>query len=195
MGIEFELKYRVTPGMLEKMREEFSEDSRSIAMETTYYDTPEGALSKLHYTLRRRMENGISVCTLKTPADSQGRQEYEVLSTSIEDALERLGKQSGIDLLTLTEAGLVPVCGARFTRMAKNIELSNTTVELALDKGVLMGGGREVPLYEVEVELKSGSRETAKLYAAQLALRYNLLPESGSKFRRAFALAMGESYV
>ena len=119
MGVEFELKYRATPGMLEKLREEFSEGSRSIAMETTYYDTPEGALSALRYTLRRRMENGISVCTLKTPADGLGRQEYEVLSTSVEEALERLGNQSGIDLLTLTEAGLVPVCGARFTRMTK----------------------------------------------------------------------------
>ena len=192
MGIDFELKNRATPGMLEKLREEFSEESRSIAMETTYYDTPAGALSALHYTLRRRMENGISVCTLKTPADSLGLQEYEVLSTSIEDALERLGKQSGIDLIALTEEGLVPVCGARFTRLAKDIALSNTTVEVAIDKGVLIGGGKEVPLHEVEVELKSGSRETAKLYAAQLALRYNLLPETGSKFRRALALARGE---
>ena len=192
MAIEFELKYRCAPGMLEKLREEFSEDSRTIAMETTYYDTPRGALSSLRYTLRRRMENGISVCTLKTPADSLGRQEYEVLSTSIEDALERLGSQSGIDLISLTEEGLTPVCGARFTRMAKDITLSNTTVELAVDKGILMGGGREVPLHEVEIELKSGSRETAKLYAAQLALRYNLVPETASKFRRALALAGGE---
>jgi len=195
MGIEFELKYRATPGMLDKLREEFSEDSRSIAMETTYYDTPDGALSALRYTLRRRMENGISVCTLKTPAEAQGRQEYEVLSTSIEDALERLGSQSGIDLIALTEEGLVPVCGARFTRVAKDISVSNTTVELAMDKGVLIGGGKEVPLYEVEVELKSGSRETAKLYAAQLALRYNLIPEAGSKFRRALALSRGEENV
>ena len=195
MGIEFELKYRATPGMLEKLREEFSQDSRTTAMETTYYDTPEGALSSLRYTLRRRMENGISVCTLKTPADDLGRQEFEVLSTTIEDALERLGSQSGIDLVTLTESGLVPVCGARFTRVAKDITFSNTTVELAMDKGVLIGGGREVPLHEVEVELKSGSRETAKLYAAQLALRYNLLPETGSKFRRALALSRGEENV
>ena len=195
MGIEFELKYRATPGMLEKLREEFSQDSRSIAMETTYYDTPEGALSALRYTLRRRTENGISVCTLKTPADGPGRQEYEVLSTTIEDALERLGNQSGIDLLSLTEDGLVPVCGARFSRVAKDITFSNTTVELAMDKGVLIGGDREVPLHEVEVELKSGSRETAKLYAAQLALRYNLVPEAASKFRRALELARGEQDV
>lgn len=195
MGIEFELKYQATPGMLEKLREEFSEDSRTTAMETTYYDTPESTLSALRYTLRRRMENGISVCTLKTPAEEPGRQEYEVLCTTIEDALERLGNQSGIDLVTLTEAGLVPVCGARFTRVAKDITLSNTTVELAMDKGVLIGGGREVPLHEVEVELKSGSRETAKLYAAQLALRYNLVPETASKFCRALALTRGEENV
>ena len=67
-------------------------------------------------------------------------------------------------------------------------------VELALDEGVLSGGSREVPLCEVEVELKSGSREAAVIYATQLAVAYGLKQEKGSKFRRAKALAEGEYY-
>ncbi len=40
------------------------------------------------------------------------------------------------------------------TRRALTVELESCTVELALDSGVLLGSGRELPLCEVEVELK-----------------------------------------
>ena len=62
MGIEFELKYRATP----EIQEELAQDGhwRSIAMETTYYDTPSKAMSSRFFTLRRRKENGASICTL-----------------------------------------------------------------------------------------------------------------------------------
>ena len=87
---------------------------------------------------------------------------------------------------------MIPVCGARFTRLAKLLELPQCTVEIALDEGVLLGGGRELPLREVEVELKDGSEEAAVAFAAELAKQYGLTPESKSKFRRAHGLAKGE---
>ena len=64
--------------------------------------------------------------------------------------------------------------------------------ELALDQGVLLGSNREIPLCEVEIELKSGSEEAALLLAKTIALTYNLKGESKSKFRRAMDLAQGE---
>ena len=67
MGREFELKYRADAAALAAIREEFGEFT-SIAMETTYYDTPSGDLRRMRWTLRRRYENGISVCTVKTPS-------------------------------------------------------------------------------------------------------------------------------
>jgi triphosphatase len=77
-------------------------------------------------------------------------------------------------------------------RIAKTLELEGCTVELALDEGSLTGGGREIPLCEVEVELLSGSREAACVYAGALAVRFGLKQETRSKFRRALALARGE---
>ena len=65
-------------------------------------------------------------------------------------------------------------------------------VELAIDAGVLTGGGREIPLCEVEVELKSGSQDACDRYAEALATRFGLTPEPQSKFRRALALYKGE---
>ena len=51
---------------------------------------------------------------------------------------------------------------------------------------------RELPLLEVEVELKAGSDERAVAFAGQLAEKYGLVPEKRSKYRRALGLARGE---
>ena len=192
MGIEFEVKFRATPAIQETIRKGIPEQEAIYAMQTTYYDTPGGDLAKRMYTLRRRMENTLSVCTLKTPADGLGRREFEVNCENIEDALEELCRLSGItELPALFSKGLIPVCGAAFTRIAKALVLEGCTVELALDKGILSGGGKQLPLCEIEVELKSGSREAALAYAQKLAKTYGLTPEAYSKFQRAQALAKG----
>jgi inorganic triphosphatase YgiF len=142
--------------------------------------------------LRCRKENGQSVCTLKTPEGAQGRGEYEILCDDIQTALPELCKLSDLpELMTLTAQGVLPVCGARFTRIAKTLVLEDCTVELALDAGVLFGGGREEALCEVEVELKSGIREGAYAYAMALAGTFGLEREFTSKFRRALALTEG----
>ena len=139
MGIEFELKFRANAEALEALRLQIPGDEQVYAMETTYYDTPSGALSAKYYTLRRRMENGSSVCTLKTPAGDRGRNEFEVNCSTIEEAIPLLCKLSDEDI----PPTVVPVCGAKFTRIAKTVILPHCTVELALDQGSLMGGDRK----------------------------------------------------
>ena len=192
MAIEFELKFRAGPQTLEAISQATLGEGQVWQMETTYYDTPSGALSRRYCTLRRRMENGRSVCTLKTPAEGMGRNEFEVEAPSVQDALDTLCKLSELkELPGLLKEGVVPVCGARFTRIAKTVKTEGCTLELALDQGVLTGGGRERPLCEVEVELKSGTRQGAYAYALHLAATYGLTPEKLSKFRRAQLLAAG----
>lgn len=192
MGIEIELKYRANPDIQQAVLAEFAGPLRTIAMETTYYDTADRQLSARRITLRRRMENGAAVCTLKTPAGGAVRGEWDCLCQTIETAIPELCKLSGRDdLLALTASGVVPVCGARFTRQALDVETPDFTAELALDHGVLLGGGREAPLCEIELELKSGSPETMTAFMAALAARHGLVPEPKSKFRRALVLAEG----
>ncbi|MCD7755389.1 MAG: CYTH domain-containing protein [Firmicutes bacterium] len=191
MGREFELKFAASAEILQKIQADFG-NFTAIAMETTYYDTPDGALSARRITLRRRMENGRSVCTLKTPAPGRGRGEWEVEADSIASAVDRLWAAARPDGLDCPDASrLHAVCGARFTRLAKTIPAAGCTVELALDRGVLTGGGRETPLCEVEAELKSGGEAAAAAWAEALAEKYGLRPEPKSKFRRALALAEG----
>lgn len=189
MGREFELKYRADAAALAAIREEFGEFT-SIAMETTYYDTPSGDLRRMRWTLRRRYENGISVCTVKTPSHDGGRGEWEVLCSDIHAAIAPLAAMGAPEVLTeLAAGGLEPVCAARFTRLAQKLELPGAVVELALDEGVLLGGGKELPFAEVEVEHKSGSESLVTVWAATLAERFALVPEPKSKVQRALALA------
>ena len=190
MGLEIELKYASTVQAQTAVMAAYPGPWQTIRMETTYYDTPEGSLSQRWYTLRRRLENEASVCTIKTPVDGLGRGEWEVLCQDIHLAIPELCKLGcPADLLALTAGGVVPVCGARFTRQALTIRFRDSVLELALDSGVLFGGSREIPLCEIEVELKEGPQAQALAYGKILSELYGLVPEHGSKFKRALALA------
>ena len=189
MAVEYELKYRATPEILVKIQADLPGDYTVTEMTTTYYDTPSRALSARRYMLRRRLENGVSVCTMKTSGKGNLRGEWEVTSDSVTEAVSELCKLGcPAELESLSAEGLVPICGARFTRQAGTFTLLDCTVELALDQGVLFAGEKEIPLCEIEVELKSGSREAADDFARQLADIYGLQPEEKSKFARALAL-------
>lgn len=189
MGREFELKYRATPEQIAAIKGKFG-DFTPISMETFYYDTKDRNFSNLCWTLRRRMENGRSVCTLKTPLPDGSRGEWETEADTIESSIPALCKLGAPkELLTLAEAELVCTCGARFTRLAATIQQEDVTVELALDRGVLLGGGQELSFGEVEVELKSGSESAAEAFARKLAEEFSLTPEPKSKIQRALELA------
>ena len=194
MGIEYELKYRATGEVLAAIAAEYiSFPSKQFQMETTYYDTPSGALSSRHYTLRRRMENEKSVCTLKTPAAGLGRNEIELECGSIEDAIPVLCVSGAPeDFGSLVQDGVIAVCSAKFHRTAITLALEDFTVELALDTGTLSGGNQTIPLCEVEVEHKAGDMLSSELFAAILQKNYGLVQEERSKFRRALALYKGE---
>ena len=169
MGREFELKYAATEAELALLRSRYPQLT-PIAMETTYYDTPAGTLGKLHWTLRRRMENGKSVCTLKTPLPDGSRGEWETECDKILNAIEPLcALGAPKQLALLTAGGVEPVCGAKFTRLAGRIDARGCTVELALDRGVLTGGRKILPFAEVEVELKDGAEAAAVAFAEALA--------------------------
>ena len=185
MGREFELKFRADAKKIAAIREKYG-NFTTISMETTYYDTMDLKLSMHHWTLRRRMENGVSVCTFKRPHKDGGRGEWEVESTNITEGVLKLCQNGAdLELMRATAGGLMEVCGARFTRLAAPLEIPGAKVELALDEGILLGGGKELPFREVEVELKEGSEEAVTAFAKILAAELNLVPEYKSKVARA----------
>ena len=189
MGREFELKYQATPETIAAIQAKFG-DFTPISMETTYYDTEDLSLRQRRWTLRRRLENGKSVCTVKTPLPDGSRGEWETENTDLAAGAEALCAMGAPkEILDYVNLGVTPFCGAKFTRLAKTIVLPGGCVELALDEGVLLGGGQEKPFSEVEVELKSGGDDLAKAFAGALAKEFNLTEQPKSKLARAMALA------
>ena len=189
MGREFELKYQATPETIAAIQAKFGEFT-PISMETTYYDTEDLSLRQRRWTLRQRLENGKSVCTVKTPLPDGSRGEWETENTDLAAGVRQLCAM-GVpkEILDYVNCGVASFCGAKFTRLAKTIVLPGGCVELALDEGVLLGGGQELPFAEVEVELKSGEDDLASVFAGKLAAEFDLKEQPKSKLARAMALA------
>ena len=188
MGVEYELKYSATEAQ-QDMLLSLADQWQTIAMETTYYDTPTLALSAVRFTLRRRLENGVSICTVKTPAPGNCRGEWETQCDDILSAIPVLCKLGAPkELEEITTDGVIAICGARFQRRAAQITHGSSVLEIALDHGQLFSGSHSIPLCEVEVELKSGDPADAIAFAGAIASRCGLQAEAASKFRRALNL-------
>ena len=185
MGRELELKYRATEAQTAAIRAAYG-PFHEIAMETAYYDTPDRRLGAERATLRRRYENGEAVYALKTYLPDGAHGEWECTAASLEEALEELALLGAPGLPRAGE--LVPICGAAFTRSCCLLALEGGAVELALDEGVLTGSGRELPLREVELELKEGPDEVLLTFGPAFSARFALEEEPLSKFARARAL-------
>lgn len=164
---------------------------QAIAMETTYFDTPDGSLRKKYWTLRRRLQNGVSVITLKTPSEvPHCRNEWEVRAGAVLEALPALCAL-GAPRELLSIASVVPLCGAAFLRRAVLLKLPGCLAELALDEGRLFGGGREEPLLELELERKEGDPAAMFTLSGRLCRDFSLKEEPRSKFSRAARLSEG----
>ena len=190
MGKEFELKYAAENlSVLGDICTFLHRNIREISMNSTYYDTPDNALSARKWTLRLRKEGENSVVTMKTAGDGKTRGEWEYEAENLTNAAENLAKLGAPqELSELLENGVQPVCGAEFLRKAMDVELDGAKVEVALDVGRLFKGERECPICEVEVELKTGNAEKAVEFAENLAKKFGLREETKSKFVRAVTL-------
>lgn len=190
MAREFELKYAASDAAIAAIREAYGPFT-PIQMETTYFDTPDLKLSVHQWTLRQRLENGTWVCTFKKPLEDGSRGEWEVENPSVMMGILELVKAGApAELMRATAGGVMPLCGAKFTRLAATLEIPGGTVELALDRGTLTGLKGESPISEVEVELKEGSDEAARAFAQKLAEEFGLVTEPLSKFARARLLSL-----
>ena len=181
MGRELEYKFRLTRAQYSRLAEEYAPLAET-RMETAYFDTPDRALGTARKVLRQRLENGVSVVTLKTPLPDGSRGEWEAAAPTLAQGLALLKAQGAP---VPEPEGLTQICAARFTRLHRLLPIPGGFTELALDRGVLLGQREELPLLEAELELKSGSDEAIAAFAREFARRYGLEEEPKSKFARA----------
>lgn len=196
MGKEIELKYHIDSAeQLDAVRsapELAAGEEQTLRMETTYFDTPDGAISARKWTFRRRKENGRSVICLKTPGERENdplsaRGEWETEETDLQNAIaELVASGAPAELKALTAQGVLPICGASFVRRARLLRLPDgSTCELACDAGELFGGTKRQAFFEVELELKSGDAAQLLKLGERLCAQFGLHGEPDSKFVRA----------
>lgn len=169
--------------------------SRTLHMQSQYFDTAEGLLRAQQAALRLRRENDRSVCCLKlnnenTPEGMRAHEEYECDAETAAEGLSLLPKK-GAPLALCAQALAAPlevICTVDFRRCAILLQQEDTVCELALDQGVLRHGEKSAPLCEIELEYVAGSEQAFHELAAELAAHLSLVPEPESKLARAMQL-------
>lgn len=174
--------------------------SKDIAMHATYYDTVDGDVLALRGGLRRREENGLSVCSLKLEVEvSDGkatREEYEVACDDIRQALELLPEAGAPRDVCEMLAGkeLKVNCETEFDRRAFSLAVGAQgaadafEAELAFDEGVLRRDGSEQEFREMELEHKDGSLDAFNAFALDIQDTAHLTPQPLSKLARAMSV-------
>ena len=174
--------------------------SKDIAMHATYSDTVDGDVLALRGGLRRREENGLSVCSLKLEVEvSDGkatREEYEVACDDIRQALELLPEAGAPRDVCEMLAGkeLKVNCETEFDRRAFSLAVGAQgaadafEAELAFDEGVLRRDGREQDFREMELEHKDGSLDAFNAFALDIQDTAHLTPQPLSKLARAMSV-------
>lgn len=168
---------------------------RQQLLETVYYDSPSGALqeARLSYRIRRQGEEWIA--TVKADGSSAGglheRSEWSAEVTEpAPDITPLLALPVGERLAAaLGEEKLTEIMRTRFWRRSLDLQHRAALIELAVDCGEILAGGKSGLIREIELELKSGEVFAIWEIAEALRRKYELLPEERSKYHRGLVLA------
>jgi inorganic triphosphatase YgiF len=128
-------------------------ETQEKALVSTYYDTPQGDLRKARISLRIREGGGKRVQTLKR-GDGFAREEHE--QTVSGDGLDLSLPALQDALSPAKRKTLSPIFTVRVVRRQRTFEFGGTSIELAVDEGVVQAGERSRRISEVELELKGG---------------------------------------
>ncbi len=156
-----------------------------------YYDTPDATLNRARAALRVRQSGDRYIQTLKTQGEfvdgAHRRQEWEWPLPGPEldlSLLEDTPLKQKLDLQKLQVA-----FETNFSRQVVMLETADALVEVAVDFGEVVGGGRSRPLCEVEFELKSGNSSLLLSWAKALAVEVPVLLNLISKAEQGYYLA------
>ncbi len=158
-----------------------------------YFDTQEFDLYRRRSAIRLRREGYHWVQTLKLDGgDSTAlsrRPEWEARVTGNQPDLEVLPKAARQQLPRDLASRLRPAFITDIRRTIWLLERPEGVVEIALDSGWIRAGGAELPISELELELKSGASGLLIDIALELLDAAPMLPEYRSKALRGYQLA------
>lgn len=165
---------------------------RSAKLVSSYFDTPDGALAARELSLRVRKHGRRKEMTLKAGhARGLGRSEWTVPIDAAAPDVSLLPPDAGGLLDGVTTGSLAMIHCTEVARRTRLAEHGGATVELALDFGRIVAGGRDQPLAELELELKRGGPEGMLSLALEILSAVPLGLVARSKADRGQELASG----
>jgi inorganic triphosphatase YgiF len=195
MSVEIELKLAIAPDAVARLRRHPLLKAATAVRHKlygVYFDTPEFELFRRKCAFRLRREGYHWVQTVKldkgSAAGLSARPEYEVQVTGNQPDPGVLPAAARAALGEGVVGRLVPVFSTDFRRTTWLLERPLGTVEVALDVGVIKAGTAELPLAEVELELKAGDAGVLFEVARELLESVALVPEYRSKALRGYGL-------
>lgn len=201
--MEIELKLSMAPDTLQRLIRSplwtvlNTRDQRQ-RLQTRYFDTPDGQLLRAGVALRVRRAGRRWVQTIKgggaVSAGLHRRHEVETAVPGPRPELARFPVEVIVGPLAdpAVIARLTVVFETRFDRLTRTVLTpGGAEVEVAFDRGAVSAAGRESPLCEVELELRSGP-ETELLSLARGIVRHGGWLDDTSKAARGYRLAWPE---
>jgi inorganic triphosphatase YgiF len=196
---EIELKFEIEPSILRFLRKIPSiralNKAPKLTTETSvYFDTDKHKLHRRGLLLRVRRIGRRHIQTIKTTNNSIPieRNEWESEISGVKPDLRVIADTPLSKLLTKRmRRRLKPIFETRIHRTAYSLNSKKHTIELTFDRGRLDTGDRSIPICELELELKRGSKdelfEIAKSLTRALPARISLK----SKAERGYELIAG----
>ncbi|MFA9216086.1 MAG: CHAD domain-containing protein [Sphingomonadaceae bacterium] len=179
---------------------------RSAQLSAHYFDTPD--LHLLHHGagLRVRKMDGIWIQTMKAGGSVQNglhqRHEWEGPVARPWPQLGKLRKlmagqpawQAVLDAPSLKDR-LDALFSVQVERRTWDLDVDGNQIELVLDHGTIERHGQQVPINEIELELKAGQPIALFQFAQQLQHDLPLHLSNSSKAERGYALCVQSGTV
>jgi triphosphatase len=188
---ELELKFQLGPGAVEALRtERFPLENSTVSqLHAVYFDTPGHALREGGFSLRVRRKDETYIQTLKHRAAGglfeRDEWEHGVPGPDLDvAALADTPAQAAIG-----DASLAPAFTVEVERRTHLWTKGRARVEVSFDTGLIVAGGRQEPIAEMELELLAGPPSTLFALARELQAMAALTLSFESKAERGYRLA------
>ncbi len=162
-----------------------------VHLQAFYFDTPARDLARGNIALRLRREGGQWVQTLKMPGEhSLARVEINHDRPSADLDLSVYAGEAFAPVLA-KHAGALAVCyETDVHRVLRQTRTALGQVEIAFDTGLLRAGSLELPISEIEFELKRGQLAAVFALGKKWQQAHGLILDARSKSERGDRLAL-----
>ena len=197
MGVERELKCQISSAELSAFKRDALLQKvrpRLIHLHSVYFDTPDQSLRRSGFVLRVRKENDRFIQTVKATHAQMLRAEWNCTLTKNKPSFASLKDTPLRDILSKAKIrrDLQVIFATHVERHVWQIEWQGAQIEVALDEGAILANAYQLPVCEIEFELKSqGGLAPLFSLAQEFSKRYALRLSTISKDDRGQRLADG----